>query len=135
MSQLLVQFDQMDNWVKQIERASSRYWLWVYINRTLSKKQNYDFEGRSDYTTFFTPEEQALLEPIPAIQNIMDVRFNSETLQSTVRISLPQLGGLPVDCEWPNGKTPPRKDEIKRVKINRAESAGLKRTIVCRQVE
>ena len=135
MSLLLVQFDQMDNWVKQIERASSRYWLWVYINRTLSKKQNYDFEGRSDYTTFFTPEEQALLEPIPAIQNIMDVRFNSETLQSTVRISLPQLGGLPVDCEWPNGKTPPRKDEIKRVKINRAESAGLKRTIVCRQVK
>lgn len=69
--------------------------------------------------------------PIPAFQSIMDVRYNSELLESNIRVSLLHFGGLPADCRWPNGKSPPKRDEIKKVKILKTISASTRRTIIC----
>lgn len=131
MSQLLIRFDQMDIWAKQIERASQRFWMWTYVDRLLKKKKQYDDERRTDYEKYFTQEERELLKPIPAFQSIMDVRYNSELLESNIRVSLLHFGGLPADCRWPNGKPPPKRDEIKKVKIQKTVSASTKRTIIC----
>ena len=131
MSQSLVRFDQMDIWIKQMERASQRFWMWTYVDRLLKKKKQYDTECRIDYEEYFTKEERELLSPIPAFQSIMDVRYNSELLESNIRVSLLHFGGLPADCRWPNGKSPPKRDEIKKVKILKTISASTRRTIIC----
>lgn len=134
MGHMLNRFDQMDNWVRQLERASVRFWIWTYVDQLLKKRNRLEAEGQDDYAQFFTKSERELLNPIPAFQGIMDVRFNSETLESNIRVSLLHFGGLPVDCTWPTGAPPPKRDQIKNVKIQKTMSAGIKRTIVCSPV-
>lgn len=131
LSQSLIQCDRMETWVRQLERSSFRFWIWTFVDTFLKKKASL-LESKKTLTPgLFSPSERKLLGPLDSLQGIMDVRFNADTLESRIRISLPQLGGVPVDCTWPTGKAPPERSTIKKVEIVKTISAGTKRTILC----
>lgn len=133
LSQSLIQCDRMETWVRQLERSSVRYWIWTFVDSFLKKKAHLESD-ESLVEDVFNDSEKILLNPLNALQGIMDVRFNADTLESRIRISLPQLGGVPVDCTWPTGEEPPKRSTIKYVRIIKTLSAGAKRTILCEPV-
>lgn len=130
LSQMLPQFERMETWVKQLERSSHRYWVWTVVDRTLKKKDMYEKQSVPKNQREWSTLEQCLLEPQPAFIGVSDVRFNSDTLDSKIRVNLLKLGGQPVDCLWSHNKTPTR-GEIIWVKIIQTIGAGAKRTIIC----
>lgn len=134
LSQRLIQCDRMETWVRQLERSSVRFWIWTFVDSFFKKKANLLEKKEAITPDLFSPSERILLAPLEALQGIMDVRFNADTLESRIRVSLPQLGGIPVDCTWPTGKPPPERSTIKSVEIIKTISAGAKRTILCQPV-
>ncbi|WFD28075.1 exoribonuclease II, partial [Malassezia nana] len=131
LSRKLIQCDRMETWVRQLERSSERFWIWTFVDAFLRKRSRQQDSGKTLSTEMCTPSERLLLGPLNALQGIMDVRFNADTLESRIRVSLPQLGGIPVDCTWPTGEPPPARSSIKSVQIIKTISAGAKRTILC----
>lgn len=128
----LIRYDRLNSWSRQVEKATKRYWVWTAIDQLQKKKDQYDSEGRTNYEHYFTQTEKTLLGPLQAQQNIMEVRFNADNLESRVRVNLPILGGHPADCIWPLGKS--ISSEIETVKIIKTINAGTKHTILCEKI-
>ena len=123
-------FERMEAWVKQIERASQRFWIWTYVDRLLAKTRLYGMPHEAPRNTF-TETETHLLGPIPAFVGVPDVRLTFDTLQAKIRVNLLTLGGYPVDCTWDPRKPSPPRGEILQVKIKETIGAGTKRAIIC----
>ena len=123
-------FERMESWVKQIERASHRYWVWTYVDRLLAKAKQYG-PPETAKAGLFSDMDKHILGTIPAFVGVPDVRFTYDTLQARIRVNLQTLGGFPVDCIWdPQTPAPPR-GEILQVRIQETVSAGTKRSIIC----
>lgn len=127
-------FERMEAWVKQIERASHRFWIWTYLDQLL-KKMEHSGTNRNNLGDDFTPNEKTLLGPNQAFVGIPDVRLSYDTLQGKIRVNLLHLGGYPADCLWDPKVPPPKRGETLKVTIEQTISAGSKRTIICKAIE
>ncbi|KAL4398806.1 3'-5'-RNA exonuclease [Malassezia pachydermatis] len=131
LSGMVIRFNRMDNWSKQLEKSSKRFWIWTFIDQILKKNgQKFNSTDERKARNF---KDSMVLGELEASPGIMNVRFNADTLESRLRVTLLHLG-MPADCIWPNGKQPPKAGELKKVKILKTIEAGAKRTILCEPI-